>query len=102
MRGIRYLIHDGDKCFTDQFKTILKDAGIKSVPICYQAPNMNAIAERWVLSVKSECVNRMIFSDANSLWRAIDNYCAHFHQDRPHQGLGNELITPAPTSNGGG
>ncbi len=94
MRGIHYLIHDGDKCFTAQFKTILKEAGIDPVQICYQAPNMNAIAERWVLSVKSECLNRMIFFGVNSLWRAVDDYCTHFHQDRPHQGLGNELITP--------
>ncbi len=70
MRGIHYLIHDGDKCFTAQFKTILKEAGIDPVQICYQAPNMNAIAERWVLSVKSECLNRMIFFGVNSLWRA--------------------------------
>ncbi len=93
------MIHDRDKCFTAQFKTILKDAGIKSVPICFQAPNMNAITERWVLSVKSECINRMIFFGVSSLWRALDEYCAHFHLDRPHQGLRNELITPAPTSN---
>jgi transposase InsO family protein len=73
--------------------------GIKPVPICYQAPNMNAIVERWVLSVKSECLNRMIFFGVNSLWRAIDEYCAHFHRDRPHQGLGNELLTPAPPGN---
>jgi putative transposase len=83
IRGIRYLIHDGDKCFTAQFKTILKDAGVKSVQICYQAPNMNAIAERWVLSVKSECTNRMIFFGVGSLWRALDSYCAHYHLDRP-------------------
>lgn len=72
MRGIRFLIHDGDKCFTAQFKTILKDAGVEPVRICYQAPNMNAIAERWVLSVKSEWINRMIFFGVSSLQRAID------------------------------
>ena len=99
LRGIRFLIHDRDACFTTQFKSILKEAGIKPVPICYQAPNMNAIVERWVLSVKAECLNRMIFFGTRSLQRAIDEYCAHFHQDRPHQGLGNELITPARASN---
>jgi putative transposase len=46
------------------------------------------------LSVKSECINRMIFFGADSLWRAIDEYCAHYHSQRPHQGLGNELIKP--------
>ena len=92
----------GPHGFTAQFKTILKDAGVKSVQICYQSPNMNAIAERWVLSVKSECTNRMIFFGVGSLWRALDSYSAHFHLDRPHQGLGNELITPAPSCHADG
>ena len=70
--------------------------------ICYQAPNMNAIAERWVLSVKSECLNRMIFFGLSSLQRALDDYRPHYHLDRPHQGLGNVLITPAPKSNSDG
>jgi transposase InsO family protein len=96
MRGIRYLIHDRDSCFTTQFQSILEEPGIKPVPVCCQAPNMNAIVERWILSVKTECINRMIFFGTRSLQRAIDEYCAHFHQDRPHQDLGDELITPAP------
>jgi transposase InsO family protein len=102
MHGIRNLILDRDSKFTAQFKSILNDAGITPVLICYQAPNMNAIAERWVLSVKSECINRMIFFGARSLQRALGAYCAHYHLDRPHQGLGNELITPAPTSDADG
>ena len=58
---------------------------------------MNAIAERWILSVKRECISRMIFFGVHSLWRAIDEYRAHYHQERPHQGIGNELITKAST-----
>ncbi len=68
------------------------------VHIAYQAPNMNAIAERWVLSVKSECLNRMILFGEGSLRRALREYGAHFHQERPHQGLGNDLIAPTPTN----
>ena len=87
-----------DSKFTAQFNAILKAAGVKPVPICYQAPNMNAFAERWVLSVKSECLNRMILLGTDSLRRALKEYEAHFHTERPHQGLGNELIeSPAPT-----
>jgi len=100
--GKRYLILDGDTKFTDQFKRILHDAGVEIVHIAYQAPNMNAIAERWVLSVKSECLDRMILFDESSLRRVLQEYGAYFHQERPHQGLGNEISSrprrlPAPS-----
>ena len=92
LNGMRYLILDRDSKFTGQFKAILEDAGVKIVPICYQAPNMNAIAERWVLSVKTECIDRMILFGEESLRRCLREYGAHFHGERPHQSLGNDLI----------
>ena len=58
---------------------------------------MNAIAERWVLSVKTECINHMILFGEESLRRALQEYGVHFHGERPHQGLGNELIAPEPS-----
>jgi transposase InsO family protein len=94
MRGIHYLILDRDSKFTNEFKSILEDAGITPVLICYQAPNMNAIAERWVKSVKTECVDRMIMFGETSLRRVLNEYVVHHHAERPHQGLGNELINP--------
>ena len=57
---------------------MLKDAGIQMIQIGYQAPNMNAIAERWILSVKCECISCMIFFGVNSLWRALAEYRAHW------------------------
>jgi transposase InsO family protein len=56
LRGKRFLILDGDKKFTAQFCAILEDAGVQIVRTAFQAPNMNAIAERWVKSVKTECL----------------------------------------------
>ncbi len=93
-----------DSKFTAQFKSILKDVGVDVIHTAYQAPNMNAIAERWVLSVKTECINRMILFGEESLRRCLREYGAHFHQERPHQALGNELIAPeasndSPTGN---
>ncbi len=55
---------------------------------------MNAIAERWVLSVKRECLDRMILFGERHLRRVLGDYVAHFHTERPHQGLGNELVVP--------
>lgn len=94
--GMRYLILDRDSKFTAQFKRILEDAGVTVVLISYQAPNMNAIAERWVLSIKSECLDRIVLFGEPSLRRALKEYGAHFHSERPHQGLGNELVQGEP------
>ncbi len=98
LRAKRYLILDLDTKFTDQFRCILHGAGVDVVHTAYQAPNMNAIAERWVLSVRSECIDRMILFGEGSLRRALREYGAHFHQERPHQGLGNRLIAPERTA----
>ena len=98
LTGKRYLVLDLDSKFTDQFKRILHDAGVEVVRTAYQAPNMNAIAERWVLSVKTECLSHLILFGEASLRRALREYGAHFHQERPHQGLGNEVIDPQQSS----
>ena len=81
-----------DRKFTARFVETLKQAGVTVVRTAFQAPNMNAIAERWVLSVKSECIDKMILFGEDSLRRSLREYCAHHHTERPHQGLGNELI----------
>ena len=67
------------------------------------APNMNAIAERFVRSIRSECLERMIFFGESSLRRAADEFIVHYHAERPHQGIGNVLIQPehpAPLTTG--
>ncbi len=67
----------------------------------YQAPNMNAYAERFVRSIKSECLDQMIFLGRESLVRAIAEYAAHYHDERSHQGIRNVLISgAAPQSEG--
>ena len=60
------------------------------------SPNLNACAERFVLSIKEECLNRMIFIGQASLRRAICEYMAHYHEERNHQGLNNTLIRAKP------
>ena len=57
-----------------------------------QAPNCNAYAERFVLSIKSECLRRMIFFGESSLRRALREYLDHYHTERSHQGIDNEVI----------
>jgi putative transposase len=90
--GHRFLICDRDTKFTAQFKRILRDSGVDVVLTPRQAPNCNAFAERFVLSIKSECLNRMIFFGEASLRRAINEYLGHYHAERAHQGIGNQRV----------
>lgn len=90
--GHRFLICDRDGKFTPQFKSTLRDAGIGVVRTPKRAPNCNAYAERFVLSIKSECLDRMIFFGERRLREAIDEYIEHYHGERAHQGLGNVHI----------
>jgi putative transposase len=92
LKGHRILICDRDTKFTDQFKRILRDFGVDVVLTPKRAPNCNAYAERFVLSIKPECLRRMIFFGEGSLRRAISEFVMHYHEERAHQGIGNERI----------
>jgi hypothetical protein len=87
--------------FSEQFKTTLRNSGTKTVRTSIQAPNMNGFAERFVRSIKSECLDRMIFAGGDSLDRAIREFAIHYHAERPHQGLENTLICGGPTMSEG-
>jgi putative transposase len=60
-----------------------------------QAPNANAYAERFVRSIREECLDRLILFGERRLLRVLDEFVAHYHREPNHQELGNELITPA-------
>jgi transposase InsO family protein len=92
LRGHRALIIDQDTKFTPRFTATLADAGVKVVRTPYRAPNCNAFAERFVLSIKSECLDRMIFFGENRFRAAVAAYVEHYNSERPHQGIGNRPI----------
>ena len=92
LNGNRILIHDRDTKFSKDFKRILADAGVESVQCPVRAPNCNAYAERFVRTIKEECLNRMIFFGEHSLHRALHEFTEHYHRERNHQGLDNQLI----------
>lgn len=92
LRGKRFLIHDRDPLFTKGFEAILGSVGIESVKLPPRSPNLNAYAERFVRSIREECLDRMIFVNEKALERALEAYLEHYHRERNHQGLGNELI----------
>src|SRR5215470_8141877 len=90
-----YLIHDGDKKFCAAFKQMLDDAGVKRVSLPPRSPWLNAFAERWIQSVKTEVLSRMILFGEKSLRYVLTEYLAHYHTERPHQGKGNVMLFPS-------
>ena len=94
LTGKRYLIHDRDSLFTQEFLNTLKDAGVKLVKLRPRSPNLNAYAERFVRSIKESCLERLILFGESSLRTAIQSLVVHYHLEQNHQGLGNRLIQP--------
>jgi putative transposase len=92
LRKTRYLIHDRDPLYTREFADILASAGVRTVKLAARSPDLNAYAERFVRSIKEECLERMILLGEHHLRRAIREYVSHYHGERNHQGLDNQLI----------
>jgi transposase InsO family protein len=92
----KVLICDRDQKWSGEVRRGLQDAGIRVVRIPVRAPNANAHAERFVRSIKEECLDRMIPIGEQHFRRAVAQFVEHYHGERNHQGLGNRLIGGSP------
>ena len=100
LSGCRYLLHDRDQKFCGAFATTLAAGGVECVPLPARSPNLNAHAERWVRSLKAECLSKLILFGETSLRRAVSNFLAHYLHERNHQGKGNVILFPASPLSG--
>ena len=98
LRGLPYIILDRDPLYTAAFRRLLRDSGVTPLVLPAWSPNLNAFAERFVGSVKSECLDRMVVLGEPHLRAAVRAFMDHYHEERPHQGLGNDLIAPKTTA----
>jgi putative transposase len=96
LKGKRYLLMDRDSKFCAGFRQILRDAGTEPVLLPPRSPNLNAHLERFWRSLRSECLDRMIFFGESALRRATQSFVSHYHGERNHQGLNNRLIEAGP------
>jgi putative transposase len=94
--GKRYLLHDRDTKFTQAFDALLKASGVEPIVLPPRSPNLNAHCERFVRSIKEEALDRMVMVGAPALSYVLHQYLAHYHAERNHQGLANQLIAPEP------
>lgn len=92
--GKRFLIHDRDSKYCKKFRKTFERQGIKTIRLPPYSPNLNSYAERWVGSIKSECLSHLILLGRGSLERAVQHYVAHYNAERTHQGKGNEVLVP--------
>jgi putative transposase len=88
----KYLLRDRDSKFVQEFDAILASEGIEVKPIAVRAPNQNAVAERFVQSAKSECLDHFIVFGEAHLRHLLSEYLIYYHHFRPHQGLGNRPL----------
>ena len=102
LRDTHYLILDRDPLYSAAFRGLLRDSGVNLVRLPARSPNLNAFAERFVGSVRAECLARMVPIGEGHLRAAVRAFVDHYHEERPHQGLGNTLIAPKTTTIGQG
>jgi len=91
----RKLIIDRDTKYCGEFRAVLVNSGCDIIRLPPCSPNLNAYAERFIGSIKAECLDRLIFFGEASLRRAIREYMAHYEHERHHQGLRNRLLVAA-------
>jgi len=94
LRSSQYLIHDRSTLFTEEFRYILRSAKGDSLDLPARSPNLNAFAERFVRTIRQECLDRMIFFGEASLLRAVKEFVLYYNEERTHQSLANKFIGP--------
>jgi transposase InsO family protein len=94
LRSSRYLIHDRSTVFTEQFRQTLRQANVAALRLPARSPNLNAFAERFVRTIREDCLDRLILFGEASLERAVREFVLHYNRERNHQSLENKIIQP--------
>jgi putative transposase len=91
---IRFLIHDNDTKFTRSFDNVFEAEGIDAIHTPFQAPNANAYAERWIRTVREECLDKLLIINQAHLRRVMQEFVAYHNTARPHQGIAQQVPIP--------
>jgi transposase InsO family protein len=91
--NVRFLIHDRDTKFSGPFGQILAEESVRAIKTPVRSPRANAIAERWVRTVRTECLDQLLVVGRRHLEQILREYLAHYSRERPHRALA--LAAPA-------
>ena len=94
--AIKFLIHDNDGTFAPAFDSVFQAEGVHVIHTPFRAPNANAYAERWVRTVRHECLNKLFILNEAHLRRVLREYIQYYNTARPHQGLDQHVPIPDP------
>lgn len=99
--ALRFLIHDRDRKFATHFNQVFVSEGMEIVRTPFRTPKATAIAERWVRSVRHECLDHLLILNQRHLTRVVEEYTHYYNAARPHQGLAQQAPIPLPRSSQG-
>ena len=92
LENVRFLLHDRDAKFSGPFDRIICSEGVRVIKTPIRSPKANAVAERWVRTVRNECLDHILVFGRRHLERVLRDYAAHYNAERPHRSL--ELVPP--------
>jgi transposase InsO family protein len=101
VRLLHFLIHDRDRKFTTNFDHLFASEGFEIIRTPFRAPKANAVAERWVCSVRHECLDQLLTLNQRHLGRVLKEYTDYYNAARPHQGIDQQTPTPLTRSSRG-
>ena len=90
-RGSKYLIRDRDSKYAARFSAVAVSSGIQELKTPYRTPRANGICERFMGSLRRECLDHVLFHDGKHVQRVVKEYTVYYNQARPHQGIGQRI-----------
>ena len=100
LRNATHLIHDRDPLFTKAWRALLKSSGVQRAPIPMHSPNCSPHAERFVKTIRTECLDEFVILGERHLRYLVGTFVEHYLTGRHHQGIGGRIIEPkTPPSN---
>ena len=100
--NFRFLLRDRDSKYSSVFDHLFESEGMHVIPTPLRAPNANAFAERWVRTVREECLDHLLILNEKHLHRVLLEFINYYETARPHQGLGQQTPIPCPEATGTG
>jgi putative transposase len=87
----KYLIRDRDKKYATRFSAVVASSDIQELKTPYRSPRANGICERFIGSLRRECLDHVLIQDGKQLQRVVQEYTAYYNQERPHQGISQRI-----------